>query len=72
MAPTIRKGSVPVATASGSGVSTGSWDRSSPQLRNVVAHRALQHGIAGLQGVQDRARRDLARDIELYLAVHLR
>ena len=34
MAPTTRNGSAPVATASGSGASGGSWDRSSSQAKN--------------------------------------
>ena len=34
MAPTIRNGSAPDATASGSGASGGSWDRSSSQAKN--------------------------------------
>src|SRR5262249_61527172 len=34
IAPTTRKGSVPTTTASGSGVSGESWDRSSSQAKN--------------------------------------
>src|SRR5437867_1966511 len=34
MAPTIRKGSAPDATPSGSGASGGSWDRSCSQAKN--------------------------------------
>jgi hypothetical protein len=34
MAPTIMKGSAPVATALGSGTSGSWWDRSSPQAKN--------------------------------------
>jgi hypothetical protein len=34
IAPTMRKGSAPVATGSGSGVSTSSWDRSCSQAKN--------------------------------------
>ena len=82
MAPTIRKGSAPDATASGSGASGGSWDRSSSQaknrtngrrcLRDVVADRPAQHRIAGLERVEDRALRDRALDLELHLAVDAR
>src|SRR5437879_6069831 len=46
MAPTIRKGSTPLATASGSGASGGSWERSSSQaknLRNGRRPRVTQH-----------------------------
>ena len=35
IAPTIWKGSAPSSTASGSGVSGDSWDRSSPQAKNL-------------------------------------
>jgi hypothetical protein len=38
-------------------------------LRHVVTHRALQHGVAGLQGVQNRAQGGLALDVEQYFAV---
>src|SRR5438067_1731175 len=43
-----------------------------PPLGDVVADRAAQHGIAGLERVQHRAPRDPARDVELHLALHLR
>ena len=82
MAPTTRKGSAPDATASGSGASGGSWDRSCSQaknrkngrrcLRDVVADRPAQHRIAGLERVEDRALRDRALDLELHLAVDVR
>ena len=82
MAPTTKNGSAPDATASGSGASGGSWDRSSlageePQerpalLRDVVADRPAQHRIAGLERVEDRALRGRALDVELHLAVDLR
>ena len=59
---------MPEATASGSGASGGSCDRSSSQakeaqerpalLRDVVADGAAQHGIARLERVQHRALRD--------------
>src|SRR5436309_15671160 len=39
MAPTTRKGSAPVATASGSGASGGSWDRSRSQAKNLTNGR---------------------------------
>src|SRR5947199_8178765 len=43
-----------------------------PPLGDVVADRAAQHGIAGLERVQSRAPRDPARHVELHLALHLR
>ena len=65
MAPTIRNGSAPVATASGSGASGDSCDRSSSQakkrtngaalLRHLVADRAAQHRIARLERVEHRS-----------------
>src|SRR5207249_7684221 len=39
MAPTTRRGSAPVATASGSGASGGSWDRSRSQAKNLTNGR---------------------------------
>ena len=72
MAPTIINGSAPVATASGSSASGGSWDRSSPLLRDVVADRAAQHRVAGLERVENRALRDVTLDFELYLTVDVR
>ncbi len=41
MAPTMKKGSVPEAMASGSGVSGGSWDQSSEQTKNRRNGRRL-------------------------------
>ena len=38
----------------------------------MVADRPAQHRVAGLQRVEHRALGDLARDLELHLAVHLR
>src|SRR6266568_5205832 len=38
-------------------------------LRDVVADRPAQHGIAGLEGVEDRALRSLALDLDLHLAL---
>ena len=68
MAPTIKNGSVPDATASGSGASGGSCEKillagEEPHerpalLRDVVADRPAQHRIAGLERVEDRALRD--------------
>src|SRR5712691_9706567 len=44
-----------------------------PSLRgDVVADRAAQHGIAGLERVEHRAPSDPARDVELHLALDLR
>ncbi len=36
-------------------------------LRNLVAHRPPQHGIAGLERVEDRALRGLTPNMELHL-----
>ncbi len=41
-------------------------------LRDLVADRTAQHRIAGLEGVQDRALRDWALDVNLQLAPDLR
>src|SRR5258708_3741486 len=41
-------------------------------LRDVVADRAAQHWILGLEGVEDRALRDRTLDAELHLAAHVR
>src|SRR5437899_12059840 len=41
-------------------------------LRDVVADGAAQHGIAGLERVEDRALRDLALDLEHQLAADVR
>src|ERR1700720_2141874 len=46
-------------------------ERSAP-LRDVVADRAAQRRIAGLERVEDRALRGLTLDVELHLAVDLR
>src|SRR6266705_599339 len=51
--------------------------RKEPQKRpaplgDVIADRAAQHGIAGLERVQHRAPRDPARNVELHLAFDLR
>src|SRR2546427_909694 len=44
----------------------------SASLRDVIADRAAQHRIAGLERVEDRALRDLTLDVELHLAVDVR
>src|SRR6266508_127037 len=41
-------------------------------LRDVVANRPAQHGIAGFERVEHRALRDLTADVELHLAVDVR
>ena len=78
MAPTTSRGSAPIATASGSGASGGSWDRSCSQAKNLTnarrscvtwSDRPAQHRVAGLERVEDRALRDLTLDVELHLAV---
>src|SRR5207244_13180161 len=47
-------------------------DERPPLLRDVVADRAAQHRVTGLQRVQDRALRRLTFDVELYLAADAR
>ena len=42
-----------------------------PLLRDVIADRASQHGIAGLQRIQHRALRGLPLDIDGRLAADL-
>ena len=79
MAPTIRYGSAPATTASGSGVSGCSCDRSCSQAKNLmnarrflvplVADGAAQHRVPGLQRVEHRALGDLAGDLEFHLTV---
>ena len=64
-APRSRTALPPDATASGSGASGDSWERSSSQaknrssgrrsLRDVIADRAAKHRIAGFERVEDRA-----------------
>src|SRR6516165_3145029 len=44
-------------------------DKCSPLVRDVVADRAAEGRIAGLQRVKDRALRDATLDVELYFAV---
>src|SRR5207244_8094441 len=41
-------------------------------LRDVVADRAAQHRIAGLERVEDRALRGLTLDLDLHLALDVR
>src|SRR5271157_350630 len=43
-----------------------------PLARDVIANRAAQHGIAGLERVEDRTQRGRALDVKLYLAADLR
>ncbi len=79
MAPIIRYGSLPRTTASGNAASGGSWDRSSSQAKNrmngpppaavLIADRAAQHRVPGLERVEHRTLRDLAGEIELDLAL---
>src|SRR5947207_2664695 len=55
MAPTIRKGSAPVATASGSAASGGSWDRSSWQAKNLTNDREVaDDGSPAVSGIGRR------------------
>src|SRR6516165_7588201 len=42
-----------------------------PLSGDVVANRAAQHWIAGLECVEDRAQRGRALDVKLYLAIHV-
>ncbi len=75
-------GSAPLATASGNGASGGlvgqillageeAHERPAFQ-RHVVADRTAQHRIACLEGVEDRALRDLPLDLERHLALDVR
>jgi Raf kinase inhibitor-like YbhB/YbcL family protein len=67
------------ATASGSGASGGSWDRSCSQAKNrmngtpraavMTADGPAQHRVAGLQRVQHRPLGHRAGDVEVHLAV---
>ena len=41
-------------------------------LRDVIANRASQHRIPRLQRVEDRALRDGALDLQLYVAANMR
>src|ERR1700688_2085961 len=40
-------------------------------LRDMIADRPAQHGIAGLEGVKDRSERGLPHDLDLHLAVDM-
>ena len=52
---------------------TGEEAHERPALvRDVVAKRAAQHWIAGLERVEDRALRNLPFNLELHLAAHAR
>jgi hypothetical protein len=44
----------------------------SPLLRDLVADRPAQHGIAGLKRVEDRPQRDRAVELEFYFAADVR
>ena len=82
MAPTMIRGSAPDETASGSGASGSSWDRSSSQAKNrkngrrccVTWSRIVPRsiGIAGLERVEDRALRRPALDVNLHLVADVR
>jgi hypothetical protein len=41
-------------------------------LRNLIADRSAQHGIAGLERVEDRPQRDRAVELKLHLAADVR
>jgi hypothetical protein len=41
-------------------------------VRDLVTHRAAQHRIAGLEGVEDRTLRGLTLDVEFHLTVDAR
>jgi hypothetical protein len=43
-----------------------------PLLRNLIADRPAEHGIAGLHGVENGALRDRTLNIELHLGPNLR
>jgi len=77
----MSKGSFPDATASGNGVSGGSWDRSSSQAKkrkngrrccDMIADGTAQHGITGLKRVEHRALRDRTLDLDRQLASSVR
>ena len=78
MAPMTKKGSAPVATASGTGASGDSCDRSCSKreepdegaalLGDLVADGAAEHRIAGFEGVEDAALGRGPLDFELDLA----
>src|SRR5271170_5261695 len=75
-------GSLPEATAAGSGASGGSWDRSSSRAkkcpertalpRELVADGLSQHWIACFEGVEDGPLRSQNFDLEFNLAADLR
>ena len=82
MAPMIRKGSLPETTASGSGASGDSCDRSSSQAKKrrngrrcwVTWSRMVPRsiGIAGFERVEDRALRDSTLDLKFHFAADVR
>ncbi len=41
-------------------------------LRDLVADRPAQHGIAGLERVEDRPQRDRAVELKFYFAANVR
>lgn len=43
-----------------------------PLQRDVIADRPLQHGIVGFQRIENRARRDWARNFKLDVAINMR
>jgi hypothetical protein len=47
-------------------------DERSPSLGTMVANRPSQHWIFRLEGIQDRALRRLAVQVELYLSIQTR
>lgn len=46
--------------------------KSTPLLRDLIADRAPQHGIARLQCIEHRALRDRSLDLELHLTADVR
>jgi hypothetical protein len=43
-----------------------------PLLRDLVADRPAQHGIAGFERVEDRPQRDRAVELKFYFAANVR
>ena len=82
MAPTIMKGSAPVATAArqrrvgrimGKILATGEEAHERAAImRDVVANRPAQHRIARFDGVEHRALGDWPGNFDCYLAIDLR
>ncbi len=79
MAPTMKNGSVPPATASGSGWSGDSCDRSFSQAKKRTNGRRLRVAgsrmvpsegrVAGLERVDDRSLGGLADDLQFHLVL---